>query len=187
MSDGPRTPAGSSAGPQHTAGNPAGGDPRVTTGPVGEATPGGAGPVTGPASTGTGPITEPTATGWVGWVYFAGIMLMLLGAFQIIEALTALFNRHYLLVSSKGLLVHADLAAWGWLHLALGVVAVVAGYAVMVGRRWAQIVGIIVAGVSAIVNLTYIAAYPLWSVIVIALDVIIIHALAVHGREVRQP
>ena len=187
MSDGRTTPAGSSAGPQHAAGNPAGGDPRVTTGPVGEATPGGAGPITGPASTGTGPITEPTGTGWVGWVYFAGIMLMLLGAFQIIEALTALFNRHYLLVSSKGLLVHADLAAWGWLHLVLGVVAVVAGYGVMVGQRWAQIVGIVLAGVSAIVNLAYIAAYPLWSVIVIALDVIIIHALAVHGREVRRP
>jgi hypothetical protein len=186
MSDGLRTPAGSSAGPQHAAGNPAGGDPRVTTGPVGEAVPGGAGPITGPASTGTGPITEPTETGWVGWVYFAGIMLMLLGAFQIIEALTALFNRHYLLVQSEGLLVHADLAAWGWLHLVLGVVAVVAGYGVMVGQRWAQIVGIVLAGVSAIVNMAYIAAYPLWAVIVIALDVIIINALAVHGREVRR-
>ena len=186
MSDGRTTPDGSDAGPQHAAGTPAGGDPRITTGPVGEATPGGAGPITGPASAGTGPITEPTGTGWVGWVHFAGIMLMLLGAFQIIEALTALFNRHYLLVTSRGLLVHADLAAWGWLHLALGVVALVAGYGVMVGQRWAQIVGIVLAGVSAIVNLTYIAAYPLWSVIVIALDVIIIQALAVHGREVRR-
>ena len=187
MSDGLGTPAGSGAGPQHAAGNPAGGDPRVTTGPVGAAVPGGAGPVTGPASTGSGPITEPTETGWVGWVYFAGIMLMLLGAFQIIEALTALFNRHYLLAQTEGLLVHADLAAWGWLHLVLGVVAVVAGYGVMVGQRWAQIVGIVLASVSAIVNMAYIAAYPMWSVIVIALDVIIIHALAVHGREVRRP
>src|SRR5690349_24806613 len=177
MSDGPRTPAGSGAGQQRGAANPAGGDPLVMTGPVGEAVAGGAGPVTGPASTGTGPITEPTETGWVGWVYFAGIMLMLLGAFQIIEALTALFNRHYLLVQAQGLLVHADLAAWGWLHLVLGVVAVVAGYGVMVGQRWAQIVGIVVAVVSAIANLAYIAAYPLWSVIVIALDVIVIHAL----------
>ena len=179
MSDGLGTPAGSGAGPQHAAGNPAGGDPRVTTGPVGAAVPGGAGPVTGPASTGTGPITEPTETGWVGWVYFAGIMLMLLGAFQIIEALTALFNRHYLLAQTEGLLVHADLAAWGWLHLVLGVVAVVAGYGVMVGQRWAQIVGIVLASVSAIVNMTYIAAYPMWSVIVIALDV--------HVREERRP
>jgi hypothetical protein len=187
MSDGLTTPAGSSAGPQQAAGTPAGGDPRVSTGPVGQATPGGAGPITGPASTGTGPITEPTATGWRGWVYFAGIILVLLGAFQIIEALTALLNQDYLLATSDGLLVHVNLAAWGWLHLALGIVAVVAGYGVMVGQRWAQIVGIVLAGVSAVVNLAYIAAYPLWSVIVIALDVIIIHALAVHGREVRQP
>ena len=187
MSDGLGTPAGSGAAPQQAAGNPAGGDPRVSTGPVGEPTPGGAGPVTGPASVGTGPITERTGTGWAGWVYFAGIMLMLLGAFQIIEALTALFNQDYLLVTGNGLLVHANLAAWGWLHLVLGVVAVIAGYGVIVGQRWAQIVGIVLAGVSAVVNLAYIAAYPLWSVIVVAVDVIVIHALAVHGREVRQP
>ena len=83
--------------------------------------------------------------------------------------------------------MHVNLAAWGWLHLVLGVVAVIAGYGVIVGERWAQIVGIVLAGVSAIVNLAYIAAYPLWSVIVIAVDVIVIYALAVHGREVRQP
>ena len=92
--------------------------------------------MTGPASIGTGPISEPTGTGWVGWVYFAGIMLMFLGAFQVIEALTALFNQDYLHVTGNGLLVHANLAAWGWLHLVLGVVAVLAGYGVIVGERW---------------------------------------------------
>ena len=135
----------------------------------------------------TSPISEPTTTAWAGWAFFAGIMMLMLGAFQAIEALTALFNQNYLLVKSSGLVVHVNIAAWGWVHLILGVVAVLAGFAVIAGRMWGRVVGIIMAGVSAIVNLAYIAAYPLWSVIVIALDIIVIHALAVHGREVRRP
>lgn len=176
MSDGLSTPAGpTSTGPQQ---------PTTTTGPVTERH-AGDGMAPGAATTGPGPITEPTS-GWVGWVYFAGIMLLLLGAFQLIEGLTALFNRPYLLVNSNGLLVTVDLSAWGWLHLLIGVVALVAGWGVMVAKRWAQILGIVLAGVSAIVNLTYIAAYPLWSVVVITVDVIVIYALAVHGREVQR-
>jgi hypothetical protein len=74
---------------------------------------------------------------------------------------------------------------WGWLHLVIGVVALVAGCGIIVGKRWAQILGIVLAGVSAVVNLTWIAAYPLWSITIIAVDILIIHALAVHGREVQ--
>jgi hypothetical protein len=175
MSDGLSTPAGpTSTGPQQ---------PIATTSPVSERH-AGDGTAAGPATTGPGPITEP-ASGWVGWVYFAGIMLLMLGAFQLIEGLTALFNRPYLLVTSRGLLVTVDLATWGWLHLIIAAVALVAGWGVMVGKRWAQVLGIVLAAVSAVVNLTYIAAYPLWSVVVITVDVIVIYALAVHGREVR--
>ena len=59
-----------------------------------------------------------------------------------------------------------------------------AGYGIIVGKRWAQILGIVLACVSALVNLTYIAAYPLWSMTIIAVDIIVIYSLAVHGREV---
>jgi hypothetical protein len=182
MSDGLKTPAGSTSAPaqQPTTGHVAG--TQGTAGPVTEHPSGGA--TTGPSSSASGPVTRPTATGWVGWVYFAGIMLLLLGGFQIIEGLTALFNRTYLLVSSNGLLVTANLAAWGWLHLLIGAVALVAGYGIIVGKRWAQVLGIVLACVSALVNLTYIAAYPLWSMTIIAVDILVIYALAVHGREV---
>ena len=184
MSDGLKTPDGStSAPPQQPTTGPVAGT-QGTAGPITEHPSGGNGTMTGSSTTASGPVTQPTATGWVGWVYFAGIMLLLLGGFQIIEGLTALFNRTYLLVSSNGLLVTANLAAWGWLHLIIGVVALVAGYGIIVGKRWAQILGIVLACVSALVNLTYIAAYPLWSITIIAVDILVIHALAVHGREV---
>ncbi|HEX8973544.1 DUF7144 family membrane protein [Oryzihumus sp.] len=134
----------------------------------------------------SGPISEHPTTGWVGWAYFAGIMMMMVGAFQIIEALTALFNQNYLLVKSSGLVVHVNIAAWGWVHLLIGLVLVAAGFAVMAGRMWARIVGILTAGLSAIVNLAFIAAYPLWSITIITVDVLVIYALAVHGGELKE-
>jgi len=133
----------------------------------------------------TSPISEPKTTAWAGWAFFAGIMMLMVGAFQVIEALTALFNQNYLLVKSSGLVVHVNIATWGWVHLILGVVAVLAGFAVIAGRMWGRVIGIIMAGLSAIVNLAYIAAYPLWSITIIAVDVLVIYALAVHGGELK--
>jgi hypothetical protein len=132
---------------------------------------------------GTSTIAEPT--GWVGWVFFAGMMMILLGAIQIIEGIVALVNHNYYKVGPNDLVIRVGFGPWGWVHLALGVVVVLAGFGVMTGRTWARVVGIILAAVSAIVNIGFIDASPIWAVIVIALDVIVIYALAVHGREVR--
>lgn len=116
---------------------------------------------------------------------FAGIMMILLGAFQIIEGLVALFARGYYVVGPNGLVLTVNYATWGWVHFGIGVVAVLAGLGVLAGQAAARVVGIIFAALSAIVNLGFIAAYPIWSIIVIILDVIVIYALAVHGREMR--
>lgn len=123
-------------------------------------------------------------TGWVGWVLFAGCMMILLGAFQVIEGLVALFNRSYYVVTSANLLVSVDYSGWGWVHLVVGVLVGIAGFGVLAGQTWARIVGIIFAGISAIVNLGFLAAYPVWSVLIIALDIVVIYALSVHGSEV---
>lgn len=138
-------------------------------------------------ATAGGPITEHPQTAWVGWAYFAGIMMMMVGAFQVIEALTALFNQDYLVVKTGSkLAIHVNIAAWGWVHLIIGVVAIAAGVAVLAGKLWARIIGMAMAGLSAIVNLAFIAAYPLWSITIIAVDVLVIYALAVHGGELKE-
>ncbi len=129
--------------------------------------------------------TPPEPTGWVGWVLFAGIMLFLLGTFQAIAGLVALFNDSYYLVATKNLVVNVDYTAWGWTHLAIGVVALFAGWGVMVGQMWARVFGIAVAFLSAVVNLAFLGAYPVWGVIMITVDVLVIYALSVHGREVK--
>jgi hypothetical protein len=126
---------------------------------------------------------EPGASAWVGWILFAGVMLILVGIFQAMAGLVALFDHNYYLVASNHLVVRLDYTGWGWVHLILGVLAVVAGYGVMSGHLWARIYGIVLASFSAAVNLAFLAADPVWAVIMLTVDVIVIFALAVHGGE----
>lgn len=128
---------------------------------------------------------QPAATGWSGWVVFGGVMLMLMGGFHAIEGLVALFDKGYYAVTSNGLVVHVNYTTWGWVHLLLGAVAVITGLGLLVGNLAARIVGVVLALVSALVSMAFIAAYPVWSTIVIAVDVIVIYAIMVHGGELK--
>jgi hypothetical protein len=128
---------------------------------------------------------EAETSGWVGWVVFGAMMMLMVGSFQAIVGLTALFQSEYYVVSESGLLLNVDFTAWGWTHLILGAVAVAAGAGLLAGQMWARVVGIAMALVSAVVNLAFIAAYPLWSMLIIALDVLVIYAVAMHGGDLR--
>ena len=122
-------------------------------------------------------------TAWAGWVAFAGFMLIMLGCFQALEGFVAIFDDGYYHVTSSGLLVNVDYTAWGWTHLLLGVLIVLSGAGVLTGNVAARVVGVLLAGLSALVNLAFIEAYPIWSVLIISIDVLVIYALIVHGRE----
>ena len=130
-------------------------------------------------------VARPQPSGWVGFVVFAGVMLMMLGGFQAIEGLVAIFRDDYYLVTRSGLLLTMDLTTWGWIHLIIGLIAVGTGIGVLLGQTWARVVGIIISVLSALANLAFLPAYPIWCTIIIALDVLAIYALAVHGREVK--
>lgn len=124
-------------------------------------------------------------TGWVGWLVFGGITAIVLGAFQIIEGLVAVFKDSYYVVGANNLLVHVNYDVWGWTHFGIGVVVLIAGFGILTGAMWARVLGITIAAISAIINLAFIAAYPVWGILVIALDIVMIYALAVHGREMK--
>jgi hypothetical protein len=126
------------------------------------------------------------ASGWVGWILFAAVMLILVGSFHVIQGFVALFKDDYYLVGSSGLVLNVDYTAWGWIHIVGGVIAVAAGLALFRGRMWARILGTVVACVSAVVNIGFLAAYPFWSIAMIAMDVAIIMALTVHGSEMSE-
>jgi hypothetical protein len=128
---------------------------------------------------------SPDVTGWVGWVFFAGLMLIMVGIFQAIDGLVALFKDDYYAVRPDGLVVNVDYTAWGWTHLIFGVLLVLVGLGLLMGQTWARVAGIILATLSAIANFAFIAAYPVWSIMIITIDVLVIYALAAHGKEVR--
>ncbi|HKN54705.1 MAG TPA: hypothetical protein VJX66_19550 [Amycolatopsis sp.] len=116
----------------------------------------------------------------VGWIWFAGSIMVLVGLFDIVEGLVALFHGAYYVVGPNGLLVF-DLRGWGWIHLLVGILAVAAGIALFGGMVWARIVTVLLAGFNALAQLTFLSAYPVWGVVIIALDVIVIWAVIVHG------
>lgn len=141
---------------------------------------------TGEAPQRRGQEAPPEPTGWTGWVAFGGMMMILLGSFQMIDGLVALFNKTYYAVPSQGLVVSVNYTTWGWVHLLIGAVALAAGFGLFTGATWARVLGISVAIVSAIVNFLFIAAFPVWGITLVTLDVLIIYAIAAHGREMRE-
>jgi hypothetical protein len=127
--------------------------------------------------------TQRQRTGWSSWVMFAGFLMILLGIFQQIQGLVAVFDDEWYLVTNKGLVFSADYTVWGWVHFGLGLVIATAGVAVLNGKGWARVLGVVLAMISATLNLAFIAAYPAWSIIIIAIDVLVIYALCMHGDE----
>lgn len=128
---------------------------------------------------------EPEVTGWTGWIAFASFMMFLVGSFQAIQGLVALFDDEFYAVAPSGLVINVDYTAWGWTHLLLGLVLIASGVGVLSGNIVARTVGVLVALLSAVVNMVFIAAYPFWSIMIITVDVLVIWALTAHGRELK--
>jgi hypothetical protein len=131
------------------------------------------------------PRRAPEVTGWTGWVVFGGVMLLMMGSFQAVQGLVALFDDGFYLVRSSGLVVDVDYNAWGWAHLLIGLAGIATGVGLLVGNMAARVVGVVVAVLSALVNMAFLAAYPVWSTLVITLDVVVIYAIVVHGGELK--
>ena len=130
---------------------------------------------------------QPTEmTAWVGLIAFAGAMLLLIGMFHIVEGFLALFRDEYFHVPSAQLTVHVDWSVWGWTHLITGVVMIAAGIGLFTGRTWARVVAVLACLVSAIVTLSFAKADPVWSTLVMSLDVLIIWAVMMHGSELKE-
>jgi uncharacterized membrane protein YccC len=109
--------------------------------------------------------------------------MLLAGMLQVLVGLLAIFENE-IYVQTRNYLFKFDVTTWGWIHLVVGVVVGLAALGLLRGRTWARVVGIILAVLSAIANFLFIPYHPVWSLLIIAVDVFIIWALAVHGREV---
>lgn len=123
----------------------------------------------------------PALSSWaVGGITFAGVMMVMIGAFQVLAGIAAIAEDEFFVVSAN-YLYDLDVTTWGWIHLGLGVLVVLAGFALMAGRVWAGIVALTFAVLSAVSNFFLIPYYPWWSLLVIALSVWVIWALTRPG------
>jgi hypothetical protein len=128
----------------------------------------------------------PERTAWIGWIVFAAMMLGLLGIFQLIAGFVALVDDDYFqAVGVEPLFLAVDQTTWGWLQLGLGTAAILTAAGLLYGVLAARVVGIGIVAISGFSHLLAIGSYPLWSVILIAVDVCILYAIAVHGAEMK--
>jgi hypothetical protein len=110
-------------------------------------------------------------------------MMITVGIFQAMAGLVAIFNDNFY-VLGREYVFKFDVTTWGWIHLILGAVVALAGWAVLAGRTWGRVIGITLAVLSAIANFLFIPYYPFWALTIIALDVFVVWALAAHGHAV---
>jgi hypothetical protein len=116
----------------------------------------------------------------MGGIAFAGFVLLLIGGFQIIAGLVAIFDDGFYVVAPN-YTFDLDPSGWGWIHLILGILLVVTGWGVLSRKTWAGVTAIMLAMLSALANFFFIPYYPFWSILVIALDVWVIWALTRPG------
>lgn len=131
-------------------------------------------------------MTDMDRSGWVGWVMFGGIVMIIAGAIDGLLGLTAILlpsNEYLFLTDDAVVLLNA--AGWGWWHLIIGAAIVVVGIFVLQGATWARMTGVVLVGINAISQLGLLGVQPLWALIMVLLDILVIYALIVHGREMR--
>jgi hypothetical protein len=121
----------------------------------------------------------------VGFILFAAIMMLMVGVFQALQGLVAIFENEFY-VQTRNYLFQFDATTWGWIHLLLGLLVAFAGWGLLSGRTWARTVAITLAALSAIANFLFIPYYPFWSLLIITLDIFVIWAVAAHGGKLRE-
>jgi len=122
------------------------------------------------------------STGWVGWIVFTAAMLLMLGIFNAVNGLAAIFADDIFVTGAGGAVIF-NVTTWGWVHLVLGVLAAATGVALMQGATWARAVAVGFVMLNMLTQLLFLPAYPFWSLLIIVLDVVVLWALIVHGDE----
>lgn len=127
-------------------------------------------------------MAEETNAWAVGWSAFAGFMMVILGFGWLMMGLVALADESFFVVTPD-YIFQFDLTTWGWIHLIMGVIVLIAGFALFAGATWARVVGVIVAVLAAITAFGWLPWYPVWAIILIAVSVAVVWALTTHGHD----
>ncbi len=121
----------------------------------------------------------------VGWTAFAGIMMVISGIWWIISGLVAIASDTFYIVGEE-YIFQFDATTWGWIHLLVGILVLVAGFYLFTGAVWARTIGVIIAVLMALIAFAWLPWYPIWAILFIAVSVFIIWALTVHGHDIAE-
>ncbi len=127
----------------------------------------------------------PASSGWATWIAFAGLMMIMIGIFDVIGGLAGLFSDNYFVVNDSQLMVF-DFTAWGIIWLAIGALVIAAGWGLISGASWARWFAIVLAFFNCAGQIAFLSAQPIWSLLMIALNVLIIFALTVRWDAARR-
>ena len=118
----------------------------------------------------------------LGWASFASVLVVVAGLLQGVLGLTALLNEGFL-TAMGGSLVVWDLAAWGWIHLAMGLAAVVVGTSLMGGGLWSRSTAVMLAALNMVALFVFVSVYPLWTVVLLALNLLVMYSLTARAND----
>jgi len=122
----------------------------------------------------------------VGFSTFAGVLMITIGIWHAIVGFAGILENEFY-AATPNYVLELDATAWGWTHLIAGVIVALAGFGIFSGAVWARTVGVVMAVVSMIANFAFIPYQPVWSMALIALNIAVIWALTVHGRDIAEP
>ena len=128
--------------------------------------------------------TNTTTTGWARWGVFAAVVLIVGGTIDAFHGLQALIGPDTAYFLGQEALFSIDIQGWGWWHLIAGVLLILVGIALLGGAKWARITAIVLVSINAVGQLSLISVQPWLSLALLAIDVLVIYALTVHGREI---
>ena len=125
------------------------------------------------------PVTRDDTGG--GWLTFAGILLMIVGVMNFIGGIGAIDDSKFFVANTKYVL--GDLNTWGWVILILGTVQVLTAFGLFARNGFARGVGVVFASLAAIASLLMLPAYPLWSLALFTMDILIVYGLVAYGSR----
>lgn len=125
-------------------------------------------------------------TAWVGWVWFAAFTLITVGLFNVVAGLVAVFDSDKIIAWTGSGIAIIDVSAWGWVHLILGAIMALVGFALFGGAPWVRTTAVVLVVLNLIAQFVSLPVTPWWSLVVIGLDIVILWALIVHGDEVER-
>ncbi len=128
-------------------------------------------------------MANTTTTQRSGWVTFAGVTALVVGGYNALSGIAALSDDDTLAAQANKVLYGIDLTFWGWLWLLVGALQILAGVLIIRRNEWGMALGVVMAGLSALITVFVIFVFPLWAIAVLTLDALVLYGLLTRGDE----